>query len=86
MTKKIQISTKFIKFVEIFFNICYYILTSNIMKKIKVLKSLPENKKSLSKTYKKNRKYKYMEKDKFSDKYLQYYDDIKIPSHKVTDW
>lgn len=55
------------------------------MKKIKVLKSLPENKKSLSKTYKKNRKYKYMEKDKFSDKYLQYYDDIKIPSQKY-DW
>ena len=85
MIKKIQISTKFIKFVEIFFNICYYILTRNIMKKIKVLKSLPENKKSLSKTYKKNRKYKYMEKDKFSDKYLQYYDDIKIPSQKY-DW
>lgn len=33
----------------------------------------------------KNKKTK-ANNDKFKDAYFSYYDDIKIPSHKVTDW
>ncbi len=54
------------------------------MKKIKILNKFPKNKKN-TKNYKKIKKYKYQEKDTATEKYLQYYDDIKISSKKY-DW
>ena len=54
------------------------------MKKIKVLKHLPKGKENKT-TYNKTRKYKYSNKDKTNEKYLEYYDDIKISSKKF-DW
>lgn len=53
------------------------------MAKVKILKELPKSKKKVSKptVYK-----KISEKpDKFKDNYLNYYDDIKIPSRRY-DW
>lgn len=54
------------------------------MPKIKVLKKLPKNKKNTKKTiniqHVNNKSY-----DKNKEKYLEFYDDLKIPSKRY-DW
>lgn len=53
------------------------------MAKIKILKKLPKSKQK----FKKNTNFKHVSKpqDKFKDKYLEFYDDIKIPTKRY-DW
>lgn len=53
------------------------------MAKIKVLKKLPKTKQK----FKKNASFKPISRveNKFTDKYLEFYDDIKIPSKRY-DW
>ncbi|MBO4570279.1 MAG: hypothetical protein J5689_03605 [Clostridia bacterium] len=47
----------------------------------------PQNKeKSAKKAEEKHKKDAQKSVDKFKDQYFSYYDDIKIDSHKVTDW
>lgn len=53
------------------------------MKKAKILKKLPKN----NKKYKKNSNFqkKSPEINKFKDNYLNFYDDIKVPTRRY-DW
>lgn len=48
-------------------------------------KTLKDKEKDKDKDKEKKKK-KQIETDKFKQKYFEYYDDIKIPSHKITDW
>lgn len=54
------------------------------MPKIKILKKLPKNKKIIKK-FTKIQHYNNSYYDKNKEKYLEFYDDIKIPSKRY-DW
>lgn len=53
------------------------------MKKAKILKKLPKSKQKIK--IKNNKKSLEKPENRFTDKYLEFYDDIKIPSKRY-DW
>lgn len=82
-----QINFNFNVYKLVFLMYNYFVnnIKEGIMSKVKILKKLPKSKTKYSKSLGKVVPHDKASSNSFADKYLQFYDDIKINS-KRNDW